>query len=95
MKRKHVGRLSEVTWWSMHGSAQTIAETQSLALDDSTLFPKNAGEEVQGRRRGPDREGRRARGRRVARGTRPLLPAAGWARRARTRPCPRLGPRRA
>lgn len=32
LKRKHVGRVSEVTWSSLHGAAQTIAETQSYAL---------------------------------------------------------------
>lgn len=32
LKREHVGRVSEVTWSSLHGAAQTIAETQSYAL---------------------------------------------------------------
>jgi hypothetical protein len=32
LKRQHVGRVSEVTWSSLHGAAQTIAETQSYAL---------------------------------------------------------------
>jgi len=32
LKREHVGRVSEVTWSSLHGAAQTIAETQSFAL---------------------------------------------------------------
>ncbi|CAD6008609.1 hypothetical protein [Agreia sp. COWG] len=32
LKREHVGRVSEVTWSSVHGAAQTIAETQSYAL---------------------------------------------------------------
>ncbi len=31
-KRQHVGRVSEVTWSSLHGAAQIIAETQSYAL---------------------------------------------------------------
>jgi hypothetical protein len=32
LKREHVGRVSEVTWSSLHGAAQSIAETQSYAL---------------------------------------------------------------
>lgn len=32
LKREHVGRVSEVTWSSLHGAAQTIATTQSYAL---------------------------------------------------------------
>lgn len=32
LKRKLVGRVSEVTWSSLHGAAQTIATTQSYAL---------------------------------------------------------------
>jgi hypothetical protein len=32
LKRKHVGRVSEVTWSSLHGAAQTIATTQSYSL---------------------------------------------------------------
>jgi len=32
LKCEHVGRVSEVTWSSVHGAAQTIAETQSYAL---------------------------------------------------------------
>ncbi|MGU3426507.1 hypothetical protein ACLBWV_16415 [Microbacterium paraoxydans] len=32
LKREHVGRVSEVTWSSLHGAAQTIAETQPYAL---------------------------------------------------------------
>ncbi len=32
LKREHVGRVSEVTWSSLHGAAQTIAATQSYAL---------------------------------------------------------------
>lgn len=32
LKREHVGRVSEVTWSSLHGAAQIIAETQSYAL---------------------------------------------------------------
>lgn len=32
LKREHVGRVSEVTWSSLHGAAQTIATTQSFAL---------------------------------------------------------------
>ena len=32
LKREHVGRVSEVTWSSLHGAAQTIAEPQSYAL---------------------------------------------------------------
>jgi hypothetical protein len=32
LKREHVGRVSEVTWSSVQGAAQTIAETQSFAL---------------------------------------------------------------
>ncbi|WP_394553370.1 hypothetical protein ACDF64_03195 [Agromyces sp. MMS24-JH15] len=32
LKRDHVGRVSEVTWSSLHGSAQTIATTQAYAL---------------------------------------------------------------
>jgi hypothetical protein len=32
LKREHVGRVSEVTWSSLHGAAQTVAETQSYAL---------------------------------------------------------------
>ncbi|PTW90410.1 hypothetical protein C8A06_0094 [Microbacteriaceae bacterium MWH-Ta3] len=32
LKRELVGRVSEVTWSSLHGAAQTIAETQSYAL---------------------------------------------------------------
>ncbi|WP_150958160.1 hypothetical protein [Microbacterium testaceum] len=32
LKREHVGRVSEVTWSSLHGAAQTIAETKSYAL---------------------------------------------------------------
>ena len=32
LKREHVGRVSEVTWSSLHGAAQTIATTQSYAI---------------------------------------------------------------
>ncbi|NYD75253.1 hypothetical protein [Leifsonia soli] len=32
LKREHVGRVSEVTWSSLHGAAQTIATTQAYAL---------------------------------------------------------------
>lgn len=32
LKRERVGRVSEVTWSSLHGAAQTIATTQSYAL---------------------------------------------------------------
>lgn len=32
LKREHVGRVSEVTWSSLHSAAQTIATTQSYAL---------------------------------------------------------------
>lgn len=32
LKREHVGHVSEVTWSSLHGAAQTIANTQSYAL---------------------------------------------------------------
>lgn len=32
LKREHVGRVSEVTWSSLHGAAQTIATTQSYVL---------------------------------------------------------------
>lgn len=32
LKREHVGRVSEVTWSSLHGAAQTVAETQAYAL---------------------------------------------------------------
>lgn len=32
LKREHVGRVSAVTWSSLHGAAQTIATTQSYAL---------------------------------------------------------------
>jgi len=32
LKREHVGRVSEVTWSSLHGAAQTIASTQAYAL---------------------------------------------------------------
>lgn len=32
LKREHVGRVSEVTWSSLHGAPQTIATTQSYAL---------------------------------------------------------------
>ena len=32
LKREHVGRVSEVTWSSLHGAAQNVAETQSYAL---------------------------------------------------------------
>ncbi|WP_207457693.1 Clp protease/crotonase-like domain-containing protein [Herbiconiux sp. SYSU D00978] len=32
LKREHVGRVSEVTWSSMHGAAQIIATTQAYAL---------------------------------------------------------------
>lgn len=32
LKREHVGRVSEVTWSSLHGAAQVIATTQAYAL---------------------------------------------------------------
>lgn len=32
LKREHVGRVSEVTWSSLHGAAQSIATTQAYAL---------------------------------------------------------------
>lgn len=32
LKREHVGRVSEVTWSSLHGAAQAIATAQSYAL---------------------------------------------------------------
>ncbi len=32
LKREHVGRVSDVTWSSLHGAAQTIATTQAYAL---------------------------------------------------------------
>ena len=32
LKREHVGRVSEVTWSSLHGAAQAIATTQAYAL---------------------------------------------------------------
>lgn len=32
LKVEHVGRVSDVTWSNLHGSAQTIASTQSYAL---------------------------------------------------------------
>lgn len=32
LKREHVGRVSAITWSSLHGAAQTIATTQSYAL---------------------------------------------------------------
>lgn len=32
LKREHIGRVSEVTWSSLHGAAQTIATTQAYAL---------------------------------------------------------------
>lgn len=32
LKREHVGSVSEVTWSSLHGAAQTIATTQAYAL---------------------------------------------------------------
>ena len=32
LKRAHVGRVSEVTWSSLHGAAQTIATTMAYAL---------------------------------------------------------------
>ncbi len=32
LKREHVGRVSEVTWSSLHGAAQTIATTQAYAI---------------------------------------------------------------
>jgi hypothetical protein len=32
LKREYVGRVSEVTWSSLHGAAQTIATTQAYAL---------------------------------------------------------------
>lgn len=32
LKREHVGRVSDVTWSSLHGAAQSIATTQAYAL---------------------------------------------------------------
>lgn len=41
LKREHVGRVSDVTWSSLHGAAQTIAETQSYALRRLNALAEN------------------------------------------------------
>ncbi|MEZ0163219.1 hypothetical protein AB2L27_00400 [Kineococcus sp. LSe6-4] len=44
LKREHVGRVSEVTWSTLHGAAQSIATTQAYALRQLDALAEKVGE---------------------------------------------------